>query len=339
MLVGWPPSWPGDIVGSPLGRSDVTAEPPQDGAPGAVATGELDRLRTALADHYVVEREIGRGGMARVYLALDRQHRRQVAVKLLAPEVATLLGPERFLREIRIEASLQHPHILPLYDSGSAQGLLYYVMPYVEGESLRQRIRRETQLPIGDALRITREVAHALDYAHAQGVVHRDIKPGNILLAGYPPRDGTSQAWHALVADFGIARVVSLGGDDVLTATGIAVGTPEYMSPEQASADRSVDRRTDVYALGCVLYEMLAGSPPFSGRTVQWVIARHRQDPVPSIRQVRDTVPAHVEAAVVRALAKVPADRFASALSNTCFSAGSKTSCRSGGSCRMRLQI
>ena len=249
--------------------------------------------------------------MARVYLAHDPLHGRNVAIKVLAPELAALVGPERFLREIRIEASLQHPHILPLYESGSAPGLLYYVMPYVQGETLRDRIRRETQLPLADALRITREVADALGYAHANGVVHRDIKPANILLSGYPSRPGSGESWHTLVADFGIARAVDTAGEEVLTATGLAVGTPEYMSPEQAGADRGTDHRTDVYALGCVVYEMLSGSPPFTGRTVQNVVARHRQDPVPSIRVVRDSVPEHVEAAIVRALAKVPADRFA----------------------------
>lgn len=247
--------------------------------------------------------------MARVYLAHDRQHDRDVALKVLSPDLAAALGAERFLREIRIEARLQHPHILPLYDSGSAQGLLYYVMPYVQGETLRERLQRETQLPLGDALRITREVADALSYAHAHGVVHRDIKPGNILLAGYPAATGTREAWHAVVADFGIARAIGTAGEDALTITGMAIGTPEYMSPEQGSGEQGVDGRTDVYALGCVLYEMLAGAPPFTSRTVQGVLARHRQDPVPSVRVVRPSVPAHVESAIQRALAKVPADR------------------------------
>jgi serine/threonine-protein kinase len=273
---------------------------------------QLDTLRAALANRYDVDREIGRGGMARVYLARDRQHDRQVALKVLAPDLAALIGPQRFLREIRIAARLHHPHILPLHDSGAADGLLYYVMPYVRGESLRQRLKRETQLPLEDALRITREVVDALTYAHAQGVIHRDIKPANILLSGYPPSDA-AQAWHALVADFGIARAAGGAGEDSLTLSGMAIGTPEYMSPEQGSGDPGVDARTDIYSLGCVLYEMLAGAPPFSGRTVQGLIARHRLDAVPPVHVVRPSVPAHVERAIERALAKVPADRFQTA--------------------------
>jgi serine/threonine-protein kinase len=274
---------------------------------------QLDSLRAALASRYDVDREIGRGGMARVYLAYDRQHGREVAIKVLSTDVAMAIGPDRFLREIRIAAGLQHPHILPLHDSGSASGLLYYIMPYVEGQTLRERMQRETQLPLGDALRIAREVADALSYAHEHGVVHRDIKPGNILLAGYPGRSGSRGGWHAVVADFGIARALGTVGDEPLTMSGMAVGTPEYMSPEQASGDPGLDGRTDVYALGCVLYEMLAGEPPFSSRTVQGTLARHRQDPVPPLHIVRPSVPAHVEAAVGQALAKVPADRFATA--------------------------
>jgi serine/threonine-protein kinase len=251
--------------------------------------------------------------MARVYLARDRPHARDVAIKVLSTDLAAAIGPQRFLQEIRIAAGLQHPHILPLHDSGAAGRLLYYVMPFVEGQTLRDRLRDETQLSLEDALRITREVADALDHAHEHGVVHRDIKPANILLAGYPPRSGTRGGWHAVVADFGIARALHARGDERLTEAGVALGTPEYMSPEQASGERGVDGRADVYALGCVLYEMLAGEPPFSSRTVQGVLARHRQDPVPPLHVVRPSVPPHVEAAVERALAKVPADRFATA--------------------------
>jgi serine/threonine-protein kinase len=280
---------------------------------GAAVSDQLEALRAALASRYDVEREIGRGGMARVYLAQDRQHGRAVAVKVFSPDVAAAIGPERFLREIRIAAQLQHPHILGLHDSGSAKGLLYYVMPFVDGPTLRDRLRRETQLPLDDALRITREVGDALAYAHDRGIVHRDIKPANILLAGYPTALGARSAWHALVADFGIARSLQAAGEEPLTGTGLAVGTPEYMSPEQASGESEVDGRADVYALGCVLYEMLAGEPPFSSRTVQGVLARHRHDRVPPLHVVRPSLPSHVESAIERALAKVPADRFGTA--------------------------
>ena len=265
---------------------------------------QLDRLRAALAGRYEVDCEIGRGGMAYVYRARDRQHGRDVAIKVLRPELAAALGTERFLREIRIEAGLQHPHILPLHDSGDADGLPYYVMPFVEGETLRDRIRREGQLPVPEAVRIAREVADALAYAHAHGVVHRDIKPANILLSG----------GHAVVADFGVARAIKSAGDDVLTEAGMAVGTPEYMSPEQGSGDTRVDGRSDIYALGCVLYEMLAGDPPFTGRTPQAVMARHRHDPPPSLAVVRATLPPALQYTIETALAKVPADRFATAL-------------------------
>jgi tetratricopeptide (TPR) repeat protein len=278
-----------------------------------VLAGEFDSLRAALASRYDLDREIGRGGTARVYLAHDRQHARSVAIKVLSNVLTAAIGPDRFLREIRIAAGLQHPHILPLHDSGTAGGVLYYVMPFVEGMTLRERIERETQLPLGDALRITREVADALGYAHERGIVHRDIKPANILLAGYPPGSGSRGGWHAVVADFGMARALHAESEESRTESGIAVGTPEYMSPEQASGNRTVDGRTDVYALGCVLYEMLAGEPPFASRTVQGVLARHIHDPVPPLHVVRPSVPAHVEAAVERALAKVPADRFATA--------------------------
>jgi tetratricopeptide (TPR) repeat protein len=263
----------------------------------------LDRLRAALADRYAIQREIGRGGMAIVYLARDVRFGRDVAVKVLKPEFANAVPAERFLREIQIEARLKHPYILPLFDSGEAEGLLYYVMPHVEGQSLRARLEQETQLPLNEALRITAEIAEALSHAHAQGFVHCDVKPGNILLDG----------GHALLADFGIARVVTSLGGEALTSSGLIVGTPEYMSPEQGSYHGKVDGRSDIYALGCVLYEMLSGEPPFTGPTAQAIIARHMSDPPRSLRVVRSTIPPHVEAAIEAALAKVPADRFASA--------------------------
>ena len=261
-----------------------------------------ETLRFALADHYRIERELGQGGMATVYLAHDLKHDRDVALKVLRPELA-VFAQERFHREIRLAAHLQHPHILPVLDSGEAAGQLWFAMPHVEGESLRQRLQRETQLSVDDALELTREVADALDYAHAQGIIHRDIKPENILL---------SQG-HALVADFGIARALELAGGEKLTETGMAVGTPAYMSPEQASATPHLDGRTDLYSLACVLYEMLAGGPPFTGASAQAIAARHAMEAVPPIRIVRRTVPEGVEAALTKALAKVPADRFATA--------------------------
>jgi serine/threonine protein kinase len=256
-----------------------------------------------LSERYVLGRELGRGGMATVYLAQDVRHRRPVALKVLHPELAYALGADRFLREIEVAANLTHPHILPLHDSGEAAGLLYYVMPYVEGESLRDRVNRETQLPVDEALQIAREVADALAYAHGQGVIHRDIKPENILLSG----------GHALVADFGIARALGQADAERLTETGIAVGTAAYMSPEQASGERNVDGRSDVYSLGCVLYEMLAGEPPYTGPTAQAIIVKRFSDPVPSVQQLRPLVPEGLAHAVTKALAPVAADRFASA--------------------------
>jgi serine/threonine-protein kinase len=256
-----------------------------------------------LADRYRIERELGRGGMATVYLAHDLRHDRPVALKVLRPELAASLGPERFLREIRIAARLHHPHILPVHDSGEDAGRLWYTMPYVEGESLRHRLAREGQLPLDEALRITYEVLSALGYAHAHGVIHRDIKPENILLEGD----------EAVVADFGVARGISNLADDRLTDSGLVVGTPTYMSPEQATGGTSLDGRSDLYAVGCVLYEMLAGQPPFAGANAQQLMARHAIDPVPPLRTVRATVPDGVERAVTRALAKVAADRFRTA--------------------------
>ena len=240
--------------------------------------------------------------MATVYLAEDLKHERKVAIKVLRAELAAVIGAERFLTEIKTTANLQHPHILPLHDSGEADGFLYYVMPYVEGESLRDRLSREKQLPIDDAVRIAGEVADALDYAHRQGVIHRDIKPENILL-----HDG-----RALVADFGIALAATSAGSR-MTETGMSLGTPHYMSPEQAMGERQLDARTDVYALGCVLYEMLAGEPPFTGSTAQAIVAKVMTERPTALSTVRDTVPEEVEDAVLTALAKLPADRFASA--------------------------
>ena len=266
-------------------------------------TDVLDRLKTALADRYRIEQEIGSGGMATVYLAEDLKHHRRVAVKVLRPELAAILGAERFIREIEIAAALTHPHILPLHDSGEADGFLYYVMPYVEGESLRDRLSREKQLPLDDALQVTREIADALSYAHSLGVVHRDIKPENVLF----------EAGHAVVADFGIARAINAAGSEQLTETGISVGTPAYMSPEQASGDRHVNGRSDVYSLGCVLYELLAGEPPFTGGTAQAIISRIVTEEPRRVTDTRPTVPPNVVAAIHHAMAKVPADRFATA--------------------------
>jgi len=266
-------------------------------------TDALSALSAALADRYRLERELGHGGMATVYLAQDLRHDRAVALKVLKPELAHALGPERFLREIQVTAQLDHPHILPLLDSGDAGGFLYYVMPYVQGETLRTRLMREKQLPLDDALQIAAEVADALNYAHGQGIVHRDIKPENLLLAGR----------HVRVADFGIARAVTAAGGDSLTATGVAIGTPAYMSPEQAGGSKDVDGRSDLYSLGCVLYEMLAGHPPFTGGTAHEILARHSMDAVPSLAAARPTVPEGLERAIATALAKVPADRFSTA--------------------------
>jgi len=266
----------------------------------------LEHARAALADRYAIERELGAGGMAVVFLARDLKHDRLVAVKVLRAEIAPLLGAERFLREIRTAARLQHPHIVGLFDSGEADGLLYYVMPYVEGESLRAVLAREPQLSLERAFNIASQVAQALAYAHRLGLVHRDIKPENILMT----RATADEPSRAMVADFGIARASSDTSGRTLTIAGLAVGTPGYMSPEQANGEPTVDARTDIYALGCVLYEMLAGHPPFVGRTVHEVLARHSRDAVPPLRTVRPDLPQGVEAAVFKALAKAPADRF-----------------------------
>ena len=260
----------------------------------------LTRLQTSLAEKYAIECELGRGGMATVFLARDRRLDRKVAIKVLHQDLSQALGAERFRREIDIATRLSHPHILPLYDSGEADGLLYYVMPYVTGESLRARLKREQQLSVEETVQVSCEVASALDYAHRQGVIHRDIKPENILLA-----DG-----HAVVADFGIARAISASQDSKLTQTGVTLGTPMYMSPEQACAEPDIDGRSDQYSLAAVTYEMLAGQPPFVGPTAQAIIARQMLDQVPSLTIVRKTIPPELEDVVLRALSKVKADRF-----------------------------
>jgi serine/threonine-protein kinase len=262
-----------------------------------------ERLTAALSDRYRIEREIGRGGMATVYLAEDVRHGRKVAVKVLLPELAAVLGAERFLSEIHVTAALQHPHILPLFDSGQSDGQLFYVMPFVEGESLRSLLDRERQLGLDQALNIARQVGSALDYAHKHGVIHRDIKPENILL-----HDG-----HALVADFGIALAVTSAGGGRLTQTGLSLGTPQYMSPEQATGEREIGPRSDIYSLAAVTYEMLAGEPPHTGATMQAVIARMLTERPRSVRSLRSTVPEHVAAALDKALEKIPADRWHSA--------------------------
>ena len=263
-------------------------------------TDLLDRLSSTLGERYAVERQIGEGGMALVYRAKDLKHERTVAIKVLRQELAVSLGADRFLREIRVAANLQHPNILGLYDSGEVDGLLFYVMPFIEGESLRDRLNKEQQLPLTDALQIVRESADALQYAHERGIVHRDIKPENILLMG----------GHALVADFGIARAVSQAGGEKLTQTGMAIGTPHYMSPEQSLGSEHVDARSDIYSLGCVLYELLIGQPPFTGPNSMAIMARHSMEVVPSLQVVRSSVPDEVEDAVMQALEKTPADRF-----------------------------
>ncbi|UCC84538.1 MAG: protein kinase [Gemmatimonadota bacterium] len=266
-------------------------------------TDQLEHLKTALADRYTIEREIGAGGMATVYLAQDLKHRRQVAIKVLRPELAASLGVERFMREIEIAANLTHPHILPLFDSGEADGFLYYVMPFIEGESLRQRLEREVKLDVQEGIRLTDQIASALSHAHERGLVHRDIKPENILLAGD----------QAIVADFGIARAVEAAGGERLTGTGLALGTPAYMSPEQAFGEAKIDGRSDVYALGCVVYEMVAGRAPFEGTTPQELLAKHAVEAVPSLRTSDPQVPLFLERAVERALAKSPDERFQTA--------------------------
>ncbi|HEY6223145.1 MAG TPA: serine/threonine-protein kinase, partial [Gemmatimonadales bacterium] len=267
-------------------------------------TETIDRLKAALAGRYAIEREIGQGGMATVYLAQDQRHHRQVALKVLRPELAATLGVERFLREIEVAANLQHPHILPLFDSGEAGGFLFYVMPYVEGESLRGKLARSGELAVPEAARILRDVVDALAHAHQRGVVHRDVKPDNVLLSGR----------HALVTDFGVAKAVSEAtGRQTLTTAGVALGTPAYMAPEQATADPHIDARADLYAVGVMAYEMLTGKPPFAGSTAQAVLAAHVTEAARPITTIRQAVPAPLAQVVMQCLEKRPADRPASA--------------------------
>jgi len=266
-------------------------------------TGIPDRLAAALSDRYRLERELGQGGMATVYLAEDLRHRRQVAIKVLKPELAAVIGAERFVQEITTTAALQHPHILPLFDSGTADSFLYYVMPYVEGETLRSRLDRETQLGIEEAVQITRDIASALDYAHRHGVIHRDIKPENILLHEGRP----------MVADFGIALALSAAAGGRMTETGLSLGTPHYMSPEQATAEKEISARSDIYSLASVLYEMLTGDPPHTGASAQQIIMKIVTEEAAPVTKVRKAVPPNVAAAVARALERLPADRFATA--------------------------
>jgi serine/threonine protein kinase len=263
---------------------------------------DIDTLTAALADRYTILREIGAGGVATVYLARDLKHDRYVALKVLKPELGAVLGVERFLSEIKVTANLQHPNLLPLFDSGDADGLLFYVRPYIEGETLRARMTREQQMPVDDVLRIVGLLAAALDYAHANGVVHRDLKPENILL----------QAGQPIIADFGIALAIAQVGAERITQTGLSLGTPNYMSPEQAAGERAVDARSDQYALGAMTYEMLIGEPPHSGATAQVIIARLMTETPRSIRSARPAVSDASNAAVQRALSKTPADRFGS---------------------------
>ena len=289
-------------------RIRTGADAPSEGRNEAGSPSRRPAASSVPAERYRIERELGRGTMATVYLARDLKHNRPVALKVLRPELATSTEAKRFLREIAIAAGLHHPHILQLYDSGALEApgkcpSLYYVMPVAGGESVRERLVKEVQLPLEDALRIAREVADALAYAHARGIVHRDIRPENLLL----------ESGHALVADFGIAHALDLAGGERLSQSGVMLGSPSYMSPEQAAASPGIDGRSDIYSLGCVLYEMLSGEPPFSGRTSQAILARHAADPVPSLRTVCPDVPAAIERAIKRALAKAPADRFRTA--------------------------
>ena len=290
-------------TGAPVSPRAVEQSPAGSPAPTAFRDAGQAGFGRAVADRYRIERELGVGGMATVYLARDLRHERDVAVKVLHPELAEHLGPRRFLREIKIAANLTHPHIVPVYDSGSADGQLYYVMPFIDGESLRDRLDREGHLEVDEALRIARDVGEALAHAHGQGVVHRDIKPGNILLAGS----------HALVADFGIARSPFLASDSRLTTAGMALGTPLYMSPEQCMDSGEIDGRSDVYGLGCVLYEMLGGEPPFTGPVAESIVRQHVNSAPRPIVDLRASVPRHVSAAIAKALAKAPADRYRTA--------------------------
>src|SRR5512141_3259355 len=267
------------------------------------ATAPIQRLRDALSQSYTIDRELGRGGMATVYLAQDVKHDRVVALKVLHPDLAASLGPDRFLREIHLAARLNHPHILPLFDSGNADGLLYYVMPYVEGESLRERLDREQQLPVEEAVHHGRAIASALDYAHRQNIVHRDIKPENVML----------YEGEAMVMDFGIAKAVSAAGSETLTQTGMMVGTPAYVSPEQAAGETNLDGKSDQYSLACVIYEMLSGERPFSGATPQAVMAKRFSEMPKPLRAIRSAVPESVEKAVTKAMSTDASGRYATA--------------------------
>src|SRR3954463_10049779 len=284
-------------------------------------SGGYTQFAASLATRYRVERELGRGGMATVYLAHDVKHDRKVAIKVLKPELAAVLGADRFVVEIKTTAALQHPHILPLFDSGTADGQLYYVMPYIEGETIREKLNRETQFGVDEAVRVAREVADALDYAHRHGVIHRDIKPENILL-----HDG-----RAMVMDFGIALAVSAAAGGRMTETGLSLGTPHYMSPEQATAEKEITGRSDIYSLATVLYEMLAGNPPHVGASAQQVIMKIITEPAASVTKYRKSVPPNVAAALSKGLEKLPADRFesaaafAAALTNSTFASGAAT--------------
>lgn len=264
---------------------------------------QMERLQAGLAGRYSIEREIGRGSMATVYLAVDQKHGRRVAVKVLLSNIAHSLSAERFLREIGIAARLAHPNILPLLDSGQADGFLYHVTPYMEGETLGSRLKREHELPIPDTVQIAREIADALDYASGEGIIHRDVKPENIILS----------RGHALIADFGVARAVNVGGGERLTQTGITLGTPAYMSPEQASGERVLDGRSDIYSLACVVYEMLCGKPPLIGRTALATMTRRLEESPRSLRVIRESIPTGIEETILKALSRLPADRFSCA--------------------------
>jgi len=264
---------------------------------------DMKRLSESLAGRYTVEREIARGKMAMVYLAVDEKHHRQVAVKVLLPDIAASISAQRFLREIQISAHLAHTNVLPLLDSGEADGFLYHVTPYMDGETLADRLKRERQLPIPDSVRIAREVADALTYAHSEGIIHRDVKPENIMLS----------RGHALLGDFGVARALDVGGGERLTQTGIILGTPAYMSPEQAAGEKNLDGRSDIYGLGCVVYEMLCGEPPLLGRTSLSTMARRLKQSPTSCRAIRESIPAGMDDAVCKALSRLPADRFTQA--------------------------
>ena len=300
---------PQDPRGQPWSRAAHAGGTPERpmSAREARAAAALARVRAALDDRYEVQHEIGRGGMATIYLAVDRRHERRVAVKVLHPEMAATVGARRFVREIRTEARLTHPHIVPLLDSGDAAGVLYYVMPFVEGESLRARLDRVKRLSVADALRVAAEIADALDCAHRHDVLHRDVKPENILL----------EEGHAVVVDFGVARAISTantdGSQDRITATGVTVGTLDYMSPEQANGDPALDGRSDIYGVGCVLHEMLVGVPPYRARSMHARLAQIQASPVPSVRLASPDIPSGVDALVRRSLARLPADRYATA--------------------------